>query len=390
MTEALAPVLDADSQVVIVGGSVAGAAVASTLRREGFEGTVKLVSAEDELPYDRPPLSKAVLTGDMDESRLTLPLPDDVETILGVEATCLDSERRLVQLANGESLSYDGLAITTGVRPRPLPVGHDLDGVHLLRTLADARALRRDFQDAKRLVVIGGGLIGCEVAASARKLGLEVVITEVAPLPMLRQFGDKLAVRVMGMHERQGVAILTEATVDRLEATDGRVRAVVLTDGRTLPADLVLVSIGSLPNIEWLAGSGVALGDGVETDTTCLAAPNIVAAGDVAKWLHPVLGQRIRIEHRTNAAEQGMAAARTLLGRPETFAPTPYFWTDQYDAKISVFGAIPAAAEPVLVDGAFEERFVTEFHEAGQVVGVLGWNSQRELVKRRTRIGHPV
>lgn len=319
--------------VVIVGASAAGLAAAESLRREGYGGRLHVVGAETHLPYDRPPLSKRVLSGEWAGDRTLIRDADalaslDANWILGTSAQGLDLEAREVRLADGWALGYDGLVIATGVSPRRLPSGHELTGVHTLRTRDDADRLRAALLEGPRVVVVGAGFLGAEVAAVASQIGLEVSLVYPQSVPM-GQLGVLVGSALAELHADRGVRLHTGTSVAELVADRGRVAGVRLVDGSRLDADLVLVAIGSVPNTGWLQGSGLGLSDGVECDALCRAAPGVVAAGDVASWFHPGVGRRVRVEHRMNAAEQGHAAARTLLDLPSAFAPVPYAWSDQ-------------------------------------------------------------
>jgi NADPH-dependent 2,4-dienoyl-CoA reductase/sulfur reductase-like enzyme len=379
--------------VVVVGASAAGLSAAECLRREGFTGAVTVVGDERHPPYDRPPLSKQVLKGAWEPTRTALRNKEMLDQIsaqwrLGVAAASLDIGARRVGLSDGSEIGYDGLVVATGVSPRKLAEGHELAGVHVLRTLAHAAALRSDLLDARRLVVVGAGLIGCEVAASARHMGLDVTLVEPLPSPMLRQCGPLVGSAVAELHLGNGVDLRLGAAVATVHGDSGRVRAVELADGEYLPADVVLVAIGAEPNVGWLAGCGLPVGDGLECDEYCRAAPDVVGAGDVASWLHPGLGRRIRVEHRTNAAEQAHAAVRSLVDeRAPAFAPVAYFWTDQYDVRIQVHGTIADGSEPVVLLGAIAEgRFAIGFQRDGRTSAVLTWNMPREAVRLRREL----
>ncbi|WP_330276395.1 NAD(P)/FAD-dependent oxidoreductase [Lentzea sp. NBC_00516] len=378
-------------RVVVVGASAAGVTTAETLRREGYTGRLTLVGDEKVLPYDRPPLSKQVLAGTWEPEK-TLLRPDsayvdhDIELKLGSAASGLDLAGRTVALSNGEEIAYDGLVIATGTTPRKLPFGHDLAGVHVLRTIDDALTLRGDLLRSFFVVVVGAGFLGTEAAAAARRLGLDVTLVDPLPLPLVRQFGDQVASTIAELHEEHEVRLRTGTGVTALHG-DIAVSGVELTDGTVLRADVVLVAIGAAPTTAWLDGSGVPVDDGVVCDATCRAVDGVYAAGDVARWFNPHFGSLMRVEHRMNATEQGMAAARTLLGARTPFAPVPYFWTDQFDAKIQAYGVFPADAEMVVAHGQLAERkFVAHYLAAGRVVGVLGWNMARQLRQDRQLI----
>ncbi|MCX5561415.1 NAD(P)/FAD-dependent oxidoreductase [Streptomyces sp. NBC_00038] len=357
-------------RILVVGASAAGLAAAETLRREGYDGTITLVGDEPHAPYDRPPLSKQILAAQWEPERLGLRTAGDLGALdldlrLGATATGLDLAARTVLLADGPPVPYDGLIVATGVRPRRLPG----EGAHVLRTLDDALALRERLGPGLRLVVVGAGFLGAEAAAVARGLGAEVTLLEPAPVPLAHAVGEEVGRVLSGAHLVSGVDLRTGVTVS--EVTDDGVR---LGDGELIDADEVLVAVGSLPNTEWLEGSGLTLGDGLVCDEYCEAARNVYAAGDVARWYNPLFGTSMRIEHRTNAAEQGMAAARNLLN-PEArkpFAPVPYFWSDQYDMKIQAFGYLRGHDEVAVVEGDLDERrFVVAYRTGDRLTGAL-------------------
>ncbi|MET8952855.1 NAD(P)/FAD-dependent oxidoreductase [Streptomyces sp. NPDC004393] len=356
--------------IVVVGASAAGLAAVETLRREGYEGTLTLVGDERHAPYDRPPLSKQLLADAWQPERLMLRTPGHLRALgldlrLGVAATGLDLAGRAVRLADGSTVAYDGLVIATGVRPRRLPG----EGAHVLRSLDDALTLRDGLAPGRRLVVVGAGFLGAEAAAAARGLGARVTLLEPAPVPLAHAVGEDVGRVLAQAHQDHGVELRTGVTVT--EVTEEGVR---LADGEVVEADEILVAIGSLPNTGWLADSGLAVDDGVVCDEYCAAAPDVYAAGDVARWHNPLFGVSMRIEHRTNAAEQGMAAARNLLaagpGRP--FAPVPFFWSDQYELKIQAYGHLRGHDEIAVVEGALaERRFLAVYRTGDRVTGVV-------------------
>ncbi|MGW8556885.1 NAD(P)/FAD-dependent oxidoreductase [Streptomyces tubercidicus] len=383
-------------RIVLVGASAAGLTAADALRRDGFTGSLTMVGEELWAPYDRPPLSKQVLAGTWEPERTVLRQEADLGRLkldlrLGCRATGLDPAARTVTLADGDRLPYDGLLLATGLRPRRLPFGHDLAGVHVLRTLDDALTLRAQWGSGPRVVVIGAGFLGSEIAATARGLGLDVALVDPEPAPLARQVGTWVGGLVADLHRDHGVRLHMGRGVTELTGACGRVTAVVLDDGTRLPADVVVVAIGSVPAVDWLADSGLSLGDGVRCDSHCRAAPGVYAAGDVANWPDPATGGRVRLEQRMNATDQARAAARNLLADPggsEPYAPIPFGWTDQYDAKIQFHGRCPADAQVECVDGDPRSRaFVALYRLRGRVVGALGWNSARALRAYRGHIG---
>ncbi|WP_458098238.1 NAD(P)/FAD-dependent oxidoreductase [Roseomonas sp. WA12] len=380
-------------RILVVGASAAGLSAAETLRLEGFGGELIMIGEEEGHPYDRPPLSKQIMAGSWEPARAMLRDTDAIaalkaEWLCGRRATGLDLRAGQVTLSSGEALAFDGLVIATGVHPRRLP-GPMPDGVHVLRTMEDALAVRAALAGQPRIVVVGGGVLGTEFAASARTMGLEVTLVCDAATPMRRQFGPEIGTRITALHRERGVILRLGTRMARLEVTGGRVAGVRLTDGAFCPADLVLLAIGSVPSTDWLRDSGLRLDPGVECDEFCEAAPGVVAAGDVASWWHPGFRRRLRVEHRMNATEQGAAAARTLLGIRQPFKPIPFFWTDQFDVKLQGYGLFPENGRLEIQEAASGQgRFVATCYEAGRAVGALGWNAPRELRQARQQLMH--
>lgn len=392
--------IGAADRVVVAGCSLAGLRTIEALRSGGHEGEIVALSAESHWPYDRPPLSKQFLKAEWEDGRLSLRRQgfDDLEVTwrLGTAAASLDPASRRVMLPGGEPVEYDGLVIATGARPRLLPGAEGLSGVHVLRGLDDARALQAALASGGRLVVVGAGFIGLEVAASARELGLEVVVVEALAAPLLRGLGRSLGELVGARHRDHGVDIRCGLMVEGFVG-DERVEGVKLSDGSVVEAAHVLAGIGVVPEVEWLAGSGLDVDDGVLCDATgATAAENVVAVGDCARWLDPRSGAPTRHEHWTSAVEQSGVAAARLLGGPEAVEPlaaVPYVWSDQFEMRIAITGD-PARADTMHVaHGTLDEdRFIALLGRGGRLCGAVAMrrprqlNAARELLERGARL----
>jgi NADPH-dependent 2,4-dienoyl-CoA reductase/sulfur reductase-like enzyme len=381
--------------VVVVGASLAGLRAAETLRTDGFDGRLAVVGAETHLPYDRPPLSKKVLAGEWEPDRIHLRKPDEYDDLgfdlhLGVKAIGLDTTARQVHLSDGSTLAFDGLVIATGAAPRRLPGQPELPGIFELRTLDDALALRRALEEGpRRVVVVGAGFIGAEVAATARSRGLEVSLVEALPVPLARGLGPALGAAIGELHRARGVDVRLGVGVEVMEGSD-RVERIRLTDGTELEADVVVVGVGVAPVTDWLEGSGLELRDGVVCDATLAAGPaGVYAAGDLARWPNELFGEEMRVEHWTNAAEQGAAAARNLLatgagGTGAAYAPVPFFWSDQFDARIQFLGRAGGDDDVEVVHGALDgSQFVALYGRAGRFRGVFGLSSPKQVMRYR-------
>ena len=407
--------------VLVVGAGLAGLRTAERLREEGFNGEITLIGEESEPPYDRPPLSKQVLRGEREVVRLRDPdsyAELGVALRLGVRAASLDVEARRVELDDGTSVAYQALVIATGAHPRTLggtgssgtgsggigsggtgsggtgsggtgsggtgsgDIGQS--GVHVLRTAEDCRSLRAAASEVRRAVVVGGGFIGCEVAASLRLMGLEVTVVEMASAPLVGVLGEQLAADVVRLHETNGVAMRCGVGVDALEG-DEHVTGVRLLDGSVVPADLVVVGLGVTPTVEWLADSGLVVDNGVSCDESGRASvPGIYAVGDVASWHVPRIGRAHRFEHWTSAVDQAAVVAQTILtGAGQAPLPVPYFWSDQYKVKIQSLGMPSAAADEIAVLELSETKRLALYGTAGVLTGAVGLSAPSAVMKMR-------
>ena len=392
-------------RIAVVGDSLSGFRAAQELRSQGYEDELVIVGAEPHLPYDRPPLSKEYLLGTVGFDDLALADQADIDELgaqwhLGVAAERLDTAAGRVLLSSGREIVADALVIATGGTPRRLPPAEGLLGVHVLRTLEDADALRAELTGgAESVAVIGAGFIGAEVAATAKKLGLDVTIIEAMPVPLAGPLGPELGAVCAGLHATNGVPLLAGTTVvDWLTADDGagrrRVTGLHLSDGRRLRADVVVVGIGMRPEVGWLAGSGLTVDSGVVTDAGYVTGHrNIVAVGDVAQRWDPRTRRYERREHWTEAAEAPAIAVRNLLaGHTVATADKPrYFWSDQYGTRIQYAGAAEPSDEVRFVEGApADGTFVATYHRFGATTAVLAMNSPRLFTRLRRQLASTV
>lgn len=378
--------------LVVVGAGAAGLTAVEALRRAGEHGPIVLIGAEPHLPYDRPPLSKGFLLGSVARERLLLREPEvldrlQVDLRLGRTARGLDAAASEVYLDDGSVVPYHRLVIATGVRP-VLPEHLAGSGnVFVLRTLDDADRLAAALRSASSMAVIGGGLLGYELAALGRTSGVQVTLLDRRQLPLEPLLGATAGQLVADLHRHHGVDLRLGARVTEVAAAGRSTSArMTLDDGSTLDADLVVAAVGSRPNVEWLAGSGLDLTDGIGCDQVGRAAPNIYAVGDVARWgASTTTGARI--EHRTNASEQALTVAGQLTARREVSAGAPYFWTDQYGERIQVAGSIPPGSSSTLVAGELAtRRFVLTATHEGTVCGVLGWRMPKDFARARLEL----
>lgn len=370
---------------VVVGASLAGATAAATLRQDGFDGDITLIGAERYSPYERPPLSKQYLRGEAPfEKALVHPVTfyDEhrIETVLGVRATRLDPAERIVRLDTGRRVPYDKLLIATGVSNRRPPIpGLELPGVFALRSVTDADALRQRLAPGMRAAVIGMGFIGCEVAASLRQKGVDVVAIESSATPLFRVLGHEVGSVVAAIHRDHGVETIFDDLVMRFEG-HGRVERVITKHGRRVECDFAVVGVGVTPVVDFLAGCGIGIDNGILVDECCrTTVDGIYAAGDVANHQHPVFARRMRVEHWQNAIQQGAVAARNMLGTNQPYDPIPWFWSDQYDANLQYAG-FHHEWDRIVIRGSLEQRsFVAFYLNQGLVDAVVALNRGKEV-----------
>jgi 3-phenylpropionate/trans-cinnamate dioxygenase ferredoxin reductase subunit len=370
---------------VIVGASLAGGVAAATLRQDGFDGDVVLIGAEPQPPYERPPLSKQYLRGEAPfEKALVRPAgfyeQNRIETRFGTRATRVDPIGRTVSLETGAAVRYDKLLIATGVRNRRPPIpGLDLPGVFDLRTLGDADALRGEIAAGRRAVVIGMGFIGCEVAASLRQKGLDVVTVDPSPAPLFRVLGADVGRVLAAVHQDRGVQAIFEDVVTRFEGS-ARVERVITRSGRRLECDFAVVGVGVEPVMDFLADGGIETANGILVDEYCrTSVDDIYAAGDVANHYHPVFQKRMRVEHWQNAMQQGAAAARSMLGQGQPYDAIHWFWSDQYDVNLQYAG-FHDKWDQLVLRGRLEDRaFLAFYLTGGRIDAVVGLNRGKDV-----------
>ncbi|WAI53909.1 FAD-dependent oxidoreductase [Mycobacterium avium subsp. paratuberculosis] len=385
----------ASNGIVIVGGGLAAARTAEQLRRSEYSGPITIVSDEVHLPYDRPPLSKEVLRKEVDDTALKPRQwydDNDITLRLGSAARSLDTAAQTLTLEDGTTLGYDELVIATGLVPRRIPTIPDLDGIRVLRTFDESLALREHASAAQRAVIIGAGFIGCEVAASLRSLGVDVVLVEPQPTPLAAVLGEQIGELVARLHRAEGVDVRLGVGVAQVRG-DTHVEAVVLTDGTELAADVVVIGIGSRPATDWLEGSGVAI-DSVDRGVLCdeagrTSAPNVWALGDVASW-RDAAGHQGRVEHWSNVADQARVVVPAMLGKEvPPVVVVPYFWSDQYDVKIQCLGE-PEADDIVHIVEDDGRKFLAYYERDGALVGVVGGGMPGKVMKTRAKIAAAV
>lgn len=401
-----------DAPLLIVGASMAGLRTAEGARRAAYAGPITFLGAEAHAPYNRPPLSKELLqTEGQGHADVAFPirsaLEERVEWVLGRAAASLDVSRRVVADETGQEHPYSALVIATGLRPKPLPIDdHGLGGIHVLRTLDDAVALREVLRPGANVVILGSGFVGCEIAATAAKNGAHVSVVSQSRVPLQRALGSQLGAELRRRHEAHGVRFFCGESLFGLVG-DPSVERVILTSGVMLECDVLVVAIGSDPNTEWLQGSGLDVTDGVLVDaglraigTDGLVHPEIVAVGDVARYANPLFDDvPRRVEHWNLPTETGKRAGAILAAQlagqdcaplvAEGFAPLPSFWSDQYDAHVLAFGMTYLADRSELVAGALDDECVLEYYRGDELVGVCGIGLRSLVQSYRTRFAAP-
>ncbi|RSZ63834.1 FAD-dependent oxidoreductase [Corynebacterium hylobatis] len=379
-------------KAVIIGAGAAGLAAAEALTERGWEGEIVLVGSENHLPYDRPPLSKALLAGTEEFDFVRLCTDEDItrnniNLLLGATATRLDSSAHTVELSTGETLNYDKLIIATGVDARQLPATAEIDAAVTLRTFDDAMKFRAEMVEGRRILVVGAGFIGLEVAATAVLKGCTVDVVEPSPGVLYGKFPQVLAERIETSHVEQGVTFHFGKVVDTWNAQDGRLGSVVLSDGTELRADAALIGIGTVPATGWLDDTGLEIGNGIICDAHGLAAPDIYAIGDVSNWFHPLVGESRRIEHRLSAGEQAQIVAAELTGTESGHLDLPFFWTDQYKEKWQAYGYVDWEADiEIVLDEPESNKLVAVLRRDGRLEAVIGKNAVKQLMPYRREL----
>lgn len=393
--------MTATQNFIIVGGGLAGVAAAEELRKQGFEGTIQLIGQEAHAPYIRPPLSKGYLNGS-DGLDAVYVHPEEwyaennIELLTGTKVYGVNSVAQEITVAGGKPLHYDKLLLATGSSPRMLPIdGAELGGVHYLRTLDDSQALQKELAGGGRtLVLIGSGWIGMEVGATARSLGNEVTILERDPIPLANAIGDELGTMFADLHKEKGAVLRMQVGVEKIVSDHGKVSGVQLDTGEIIPADMVLIGVGAVPNVALADDAGIITENGIAVDQAMQSSdPNIFAAGDVANAFHPLANMRLRSEHWANALNEGAAAARGMLGQNESFEDIPYFYTDQYDVgmEYSGYGPMTKGAKVIYRGDRAKREFIAfwikdERVVAGMNVNVWDVNDQVQRIIRSAKV----
>ncbi|GAA3734545.1 FAD-dependent oxidoreductase [Leifsonia bigeumensis] len=387
---------------IIIGGGLAGVSAAEELRKQGFDGTIQLIGKEAHAPYIRPPLSKGYLNGSEGLDAVYVHpaewyAENDIQLLTGTKAFGVNAATHEVTVSGGKPLHYDKLLLATGSSPRLLTIdGAELGGVHYLRTLDDSVALQKEFTGGGRtLVLIGSGWIGMEVGATARTLGNDVTILERDPIPLANAIGDELGTMFAEVHKEKGVVLRTSVVVDKIVGSHGKVAGVQLDSGEVVPADIVLIGVGAVPNVALADDAGIITENGIVTDQAMQTSdPDIFAAGDVANAFHPLANMRLRSEHWANALNEGPAAARGMLGQNESYEEIPYFYTDQFDIgmEYSGYGPMTRGAKIVYRGNREGREFVAFWLKDGRVVAGMNVNvwDVNEQVQRLIREGKVV
>jgi len=378
------------SDVVVVGAGLGGVRTVQALRRLGFDGTVTVIGAESHEPYDRPPLSKEYLAETAELRPLGVDWADlDATSLLGREAVALDAQRRTIEFDDGTPVGYRTLVIATGSAPRRIPGVPE--GAHVLRTAGDALRMRQKLRPGAHVAVIGAGFIGCEVASSARTLGLQVSLFDGLPTPLAGVLGPTVGAVVAGLHRANGVDVRCGVAVADISDRPWRVE---LADRTAVTADVVVEAIGVRPSCEWLDGNGLDLTNGVLCDEFgATTVPDVWAVGDVARWWHPHYREPVRFEHWTSAVEQASVLAHNILAEPaerRAYDGVPYFWSDQHAVKLQCFGRASPTDEVHVLDGPTDDhRLLALFARQGLVTGVLGMNRIRDVMRLRRHLVTP-
>ncbi|MCL4421728.1 MAG: FAD-dependent oxidoreductase [Actinobacteria bacterium] len=379
------------TSAVIIGAGPCGAAAAHTLREEGFDGSIILIGGERHLPYERPPLSKAYLNGTQERESLFIRDASwyqdaGIDMLTSTFVMSIDLDKRRLHLSSNEDLPFDTLLLSTGGRPRPLPGARD-ERVRYLRSLDDAELLRADLATTERLVVIGAGFIGAEIAATTATLGREVILIDPLEAPLAQVLGSEIGRVFAGIHRDHGVQLLTKEGVSSIEKSADHTLRVRTSTGRVIECDLALVGIGMIPNTELATSAGIKVSNGVLVDELCrTSAEGVYAAGDVANHFHPVFGCNMRPEHHDNALRQGIAAARNMLGHSVAYADCPWFWSDQYDHTLQYTGWCPKW-DQLIVRGSLEELHFSAFYMSGGIVrAAVALNRPKDIIRIKKAI----
>ena len=381
---------------IIIGASHGGANLANNVRREGWQGRILVIGNEDNMPYHRPPLSKALLMKEKTATEIELFKPavydkSNVEFMLGVNVNSIDRSAKQITLDNGEVLIYDKLGLCTGARVRKLEIpGADLKGIHYLRTLADAEAIQSEVKEGGKAVIVGGGYIGLETAASLRKLGMDVTVLEMMDRVLERVTAAELSAYYTDLHERHGVKIITSAQAQAFEG-EGQVQQVKCNNDLTLDADMVIVGIGVIPNTELAAEAGLEVGNGIVVDEFARTAdPDIVAAGDCTFHPNDILGFSLRLESVPNAMDQSKSAAASICGTDKAYHALPWFWSDQYNIKLQIAGFNKGYERVVLRGEPSSDSFVAWYMKGNTVLAADCINSSKEFMQAKKLIAQKV